>query len=83
VAQLAAALAVGAADQCFEAGRYLNQGERFAQIVIGAQAQPSTRWLSASRAVRISTGSWRPLSRHSRRISRPSMPGRVIRIAAS
>jgi DNA-binding response OmpR family regulator len=34
----AAALAVGTADQCFEAGRYLNQGERFAQIIIGAQA---------------------------------------------
>jgi hypothetical protein len=32
----------------------------------------------------ISTGSWRPLSRHSRRISRPSTPGRVrSRIAAS
>ena len=40
MAQLAAALAVGAADQCFQAGRYLNQGERFAQIIIGAQAQP-------------------------------------------
>jgi hypothetical protein len=40
VAQLAAALAVGATDQRFQARGHFNQGERFAQIVIGAEAQP-------------------------------------------
>ena len=39
MAQFAAALAVRAADQRFEARCHLNQGERFAQVVIGAPAQ--------------------------------------------
>ncbi len=39
MAQFAAALAVRAADQRFEARCHLNQGERFAQVVIGARAQ--------------------------------------------
>lgn len=40
MAQLAAALAVGATDQRLEAGGNLNKGERLAQIVIGAEPKP-------------------------------------------
>ncbi len=61
MAQLAAALAVGATNQGLRRAATSISAKGFTQIVIGAEAQPSTRWLSASRAVRISTGSWRPL----------------------
>ncbi len=40
MAQLAAALAVSAADQRFETRRHLNEGEGFTQIVIGAELKP-------------------------------------------
>ena len=40
MAQLAAALAVGATNQGLQTGGNFNQRERFTQIVIGAEAQP-------------------------------------------
>lgn len=84
MAQLAAALAVGATNQGLQTGGNFNQRERFTQIVIGAEAQPfnplAERIAGREDQYRLVAALITPFAQD----IQPSMPGSVrSRIAAS